>query len=56
MDVTFNELDKQVVGAGLFAAVPVKLTKKGWSCHSCRHRWQEDELLPASIQESNRPE
>jgi hypothetical protein len=50
MDITFDELDKQVMGAGLFLGLPIKVTKKGWTCHLCGHRWGEDDA-PAAVQE-----
>jgi hypothetical protein len=53
MDITFDELDMRVVASGMLAGVPLKLTKNGWSCHMCKHRWQEED---AAIRPSNQPE
>lgn len=53
MDITFDELDMRVVAGGMLAGVPLKLTKNGWSCHMCKHRWQEED---AAIRPSNQPE
>jgi hypothetical protein len=53
MDITFDQLDMQVVAGGMLAGVPLKLTKNGWSCHACKHRWQERDAGLASHQESS---
>jgi hypothetical protein len=55
MDITFDALDMQVVGAGMFVGIPVKQPKKGWTCYSCKHRWQENETPPEPIQEPDLP-
>jgi hypothetical protein len=43
MDITLDELDKQVKGVALFLKLPLRITNKGWTCHSCGNRWPEEE-------------
>ena len=39
MDVSFDELDKQIAYAGLFLNLPIPVNRKGGKCHACGHEW-----------------
>ncbi len=39
MDVSFDELNKQIAYAGLFLSLPIPVNRKGGKCHACGHEW-----------------
>jgi hypothetical protein len=41
LDVSFDGLYKPATYAALFVGLPIPIKKKGWSCNSCGHRWEE---------------
>lgn len=48
MDVFFEEIDKKIAYPLLYVCLPVAVTRKGWSCHSCGHIWNEDADVSSS--------
>ena len=44
LDVSFDELNKQIAYTGLFLGIPIPVNHKGGKCHACGHEWgSEDE-------------
>jgi hypothetical protein len=41
LDVSFEGLDKPVAYLSAYAGVPMPFTKKGWTCHGCGNRWED---------------
>jgi hypothetical protein len=48
LDVSFNELNKQIAYPGFFLGLPIHVNRKGGKCHACGHEW-EPESEPPSI-------
>jgi hypothetical protein len=46
LDVSFQELNKVVSFGSAYLGVPIPVHTKAWSCHSCKHHWEDgaDEL------------
>ena len=48
LDVSFDELDKQIAYTGFFLSVPIHVNRKGGKCHACGYEWDpESEPSPA---------
>jgi len=41
LDVSFNELNKQIAYTGFFLGVPIHVNRKGGKCHACGHEWDQ---------------
>ncbi len=41
LDVSHEELNKPVAYLTAYAGVPVPVYKRGWTCHACGNRWEE---------------
>jgi len=41
LDVSFEELDKPIAYLSAYVGVPMPFTKKGWTCHGCSNRWED---------------
>ena len=52
LDVNFEELNKIVAYGTAYFNVPIPMHEKGWKCHNCGNRWEDD----ASIPPQNLPE
>jgi hypothetical protein len=48
LDVSFDELNKQIAYPGLFLGVPIPVNRKGGRCHACGHKWGS-ESEPSSV-------
>lgn len=46
LDVSFEELNKQVAYISAYVGVPVPVSKKGWTCQACGHEWEEQSDEP----------
>jgi hypothetical protein len=47
LDVSNEELNKPVSYFTAYAGVPVPVYKRGWTCHACGNRWEEQsDTLP----------
>lgn len=40
-DVSFQELNRRVAFPSILLSLPIPLRKRGWNCHTCRHRWDQ---------------
>jgi hypothetical protein len=45
-NIGFEELNKPVAYGSAYLGVPIPLHRKGWACHACRKRWQDDTVEP----------
>jgi len=44
LDVSFDELNRQIAYTGLFLGIPIPVNRKGGKCQACGHEWgNEDE-------------
>jgi hypothetical protein len=41
LDVSFDELNKQIAYTGFFLGVPIHVNHKGGKCHACGHGWDQ---------------
>ena len=41
LDVTYEELNKGVSYTAAYLGIPFPIYKKGWTCHACGNRWEE---------------
>lgn len=41
LDVNYRELNKLVSYGSLYVGVPIPVHKKAWTCHACRHQWED---------------
>jgi len=41
LDVSFDELNKQIAYTGFFVGVPIHVNHKGGKCHACGHGWDQ---------------
>jgi hypothetical protein len=41
LDIEFEKFDKRWWGVGMYANLPLLITKDRWKCWSCGHRWKE---------------
>jgi hypothetical protein len=47
LDISHEELNKILSYGAAYAGVPVPVYKKGWTCHACGNRWEEQsDTLP----------
>jgi hypothetical protein len=46
LDVSFEELNKQVAYISAYVGVPVPVSKKGWTCQACGNEWEEQSGEP----------
>jgi hypothetical protein len=46
LDISFNELDRPVAYSTLFFGIPLPWTRRGWRCHGCENRWEEESAGP----------
>ena len=42
LDVSFDELNKQIAYTGLLLGVPIPVNRKGGTCHACGHEWDSE--------------
>ena len=42
LDVNFEELDRPIAYLTAFLRVPMPIQRKGWHCHSCNAKWEDD--------------
>jgi hypothetical protein len=42
-DVSYRELNKFISYGSAYAGIPIPVHKKAWTCHACRHEWEETE-------------
>ncbi len=43
-DTSLDGLNKPVTfGAMILTNLPIPITRKGWKCHACGHRWEEND-------------
>jgi hypothetical protein len=42
LDVSFEELNKPVAYGTAWLNVPMPIHNKGWKCHACGHKWEDD--------------
>ena len=47
LDVSFEELDREIAHPGLLIGIPIPAVKHGWNCHSCGHTWDSPTETPA---------
>jgi Putative prokaryotic signal transducing protein len=47
LDVSNEELDKPIAYLTAYAGIPVPAYKRGWTCHSCSNRWEEQAGAPS---------
>ncbi len=45
-DISLNELDKPIAYLTAYAGVPIPATKRGWTCHACGNRWEDESASP----------
>lgn len=45
LDISFEDLNKQVAFTGVFLGVPVPLRRRRWKCQSCSHTWSGDSAM-----------
>src|SRR5437773_4019051 len=43
LDVSFEELDREIAHPGLLLGIPIPAVKHGWNCHACGHAWRSEE-------------
>ena len=48
LDVSFEELDKPIAYGSMFVGFPLPVQRKGWICHDCDHRWNDDPGEPSA--------
>ena len=41
LDIEFEKFDKRWWGVGMYANLPLLITKDRWKCWACGHRWKE---------------
>lgn len=41
LDIGYQELNKPVSFISAYAGMPLPVYKQGWTCHACRHCWEE---------------
>jgi hypothetical protein len=46
LDVTDGELNKFVSYGTAYVGVPIPVYEKGWTCHACGNRWEEQSDTP----------
>src|SRR5260370_30720884 len=46
LDVSFDELNKQIAYTGFFLGVPIHVNHKGGKCHACGHKWEPKNEAP----------
>ena len=47
LDISHEELNKILSYGAAYAGVPIPVYKKGWTCHACGNRWEEQsDTLP----------
>jgi len=47
LDVSFDELNKQIAYTGFFLGVPIHVNHKGGKCRACGHEWEPRSEAPA---------
>jgi len=47
LDVSFEELDREIAHPGLLLGIPIPAVKHGWNCHACGHAWDSPTETPA---------
>ena len=45
LDVWFEELNKPMAHGSAWLNVPMPIHNKGWKCHACGHRWEDEVSL-----------
>lgn len=43
LDISFEELNKEVAYTSAWLGVPIPLTQKSWKCRTCGRRWAEED-------------
>lgn len=43
LDISFMELSKLISYGSAYLGIPVPVSKYAWTCHACRHEWEETE-------------
>lgn len=46
LDISNEELNKPVAYLTAYAGIPVPVYKRGWTCHACGNRWEEQSGTP----------
>jgi hypothetical protein len=49
LDISFEDLNKQVAYTGVFLGVPIPLDRRRWKCNACGHVWQESDDAPETV-------